>query len=226
MTIEDRGYATPCWISNRAKNGGGYTKIGIDGRTEMTHRAAYTAFVGPIPAGLVIDHLCRERTCCNPEHLEAVTHRENLVRGETLTSREVAQTACKHGHPFTPENTYQRPDRPGRLCRTCRSEANTRHEKVRTAKRTPRIGDSRRALADAEARVKPTPIEPTPLAEDPDLIALAVTVGLASDLIQSRASAAGWDALTAALVEEHTPGQLANMLTGAAALLARAGGAA
>ena len=71
---------------------------------------------------------------------------------------------------------------------------------------------------------KHAPVEPTPLAEDPDLIALAVTVGLAADLIQTRASAAGWDALTAALVEEHTPQQLANMLTGAAALLARAGG--
>lgn len=71
---------------------------------------------------------------------------------------------------------------------------------------------------------KHAPVEPAPLAEDHDLIALAVTVGLASDLIRGGASGAGWDALTAALVEEHTPEQLANMLTGAAALLARAGG--
>lgn len=127
MEIQDRGYRTPCWISNRAEHTNGYTKIGISNRTMLTHRVAYEAWHGAIPDGLVIDHLCRNRKCCNPDHLEPVTHRENLVRGETLTAREVAQTACRRGHEFTSDNTYYRPDRPNsRGCRTCRAGSGRR----------------------------------------------------------------------------------------------------
>ncbi|MDR7113893.1 hypothetical protein J2X03_003795 [Microbacterium trichothecenolyticum] len=86
--------------------------------------------------------------------------------------------------------------------------------------RTPRIGDSRRTLADAEARETPA------LAGDPDLHALVLTIGLVSQLTTGHAPTADWDALTAALVAEHTPVQLARMLTGAAALIARTGATA
>jgi hypothetical protein len=123
----DCGYATPCWISNRAKQGNGYTKMGLCGDTLLTHRVAYEAFVGSIPDGMQIDHLCRQRACCNPEHLEPVTCRENLLRGDTLTAAEAAATHCKRRHPFDETNTYWRADRPGvRGCKACRNSWRTR----------------------------------------------------------------------------------------------------
>lgn len=120
ITVEDRGFRTPCWISNRAAQPNGYTKIGINNRTWLTHRAAYVAWRGEVPAGLVLDHLCRERACCNPEHLEPVTIHENLLRGEPAT-----RTHCSNGHPLSGDNLYLRPDKHGwRNCRICRREAN------------------------------------------------------------------------------------------------------
>lgn len=119
MKVVNRGFDTPCWVSNRAMQPNGYTKIGHNGRTFLTHRIAYEAFVGPIDEGLVIDHLCRVRACVNPDHLEAVTTRENLVRGETVTALEVAQTHCHRGHLLDGLNLYMRPDRLGRVCRAC-----------------------------------------------------------------------------------------------------------
>lgn len=133
VEILDLGHCTPCWISNRAAQPNGYTKIGVLGRTWLTHRFAYEAFVGPIPDGMQLDHLCRQRACVNPEHLEPVTCRENLLRGETVTAREAQQTHCHLGHEFTPENTYVRADRPtSRGCRVCRS-ASARRSKARLA---------------------------------------------------------------------------------------------
>lgn len=84
----------------------------------MAHRRSYQLFVGPIPQGLVIDHLCRNRWCVNPAHLEPVTHRVNLLRGDTQTRRHAEQTHCVHGHPFDAANTYRW--RGSRVCRTCR----------------------------------------------------------------------------------------------------------
>jgi hypothetical protein len=117
VDIRDEGYKTPCWISNRAAQPNGYTKIGINGVTWLTHRAAYTAFVGPIPDGLELDHLCRNVACCNPGHLEPVTSSVNVER------RAILVTHCKRGHPLSGANLYLRPDRKGRMCRICRSAA-------------------------------------------------------------------------------------------------------
>jgi hypothetical protein len=95
----------------------GYGSIGISfgGKKQKlsTHRLAYEAERGPIPAGLVLDHLCRNPACCNPDHLEPVTQKENMRRG-SFGSR----THCKHGHEYTPENTYLLAR--GRQCRECR----------------------------------------------------------------------------------------------------------
>ena len=118
ISVEDRGHKTACWISDRACQPNGYTKIGIDNRTYLTHRVAYETFIGPIPDALVLDHLCRQRACCNPEHLEPVTTRENLLRGDTLPAAETAMTHCQANHEFTPGNTRVT-SRGKRACRAC-----------------------------------------------------------------------------------------------------------
>lgn len=84
------------------------------------HRWAYTQSKGEIPKGMQLDHLCRNRSCVNPDHLEPVTVRENLLRGNTVTARNRAVTHCPAGHEYTPENTYVAPGSPGnRHCKTC-----------------------------------------------------------------------------------------------------------
>lgn len=118
MKVESRGYRTPCWISDRAQQPNGYTKIGVQGKTKLVHRVAFEAEHGPIPDGLVIDHLCRQRACCNPEHLEPVTNRVNLLRGDTLTAREASMTSCVAGHQFNKANT-RFTAKGKRACRSC-----------------------------------------------------------------------------------------------------------
>jgi len=87
----------------------------------LAHRYSYTTLVGPVPDGLDLDHLCRNRRCVRPDHLEPVTHRENLLRSPlTWAARRSAQTHCVHGHEFTPENTF-RQHHGTRGCRTCRN---------------------------------------------------------------------------------------------------------
>lgn len=85
----------------------------------LAHRYAYEHTHGPIPEGLVIDHLCRNRKCCNPSHLEAVTNEENLRRGAGYALRNGFRDACINGHPYTSENTYIDPTRGGVRCRAC-----------------------------------------------------------------------------------------------------------
>lgn len=112
ITVDGNG----CWIWQRSILKAGYGCIRVDGKTRTTHSVAYEMHRGPVPVGLELDHLCRVRACCNPDHLEPVTHKVNVQRGE---SRDVkaAITHCPHGHEYTPLNTYVHDGR--RFCRTC-----------------------------------------------------------------------------------------------------------
>lgn len=114
--------ADGCWLWTGGKiwNGYGSTYKGYksDGTLQhvLAHRFAYELFRGPIPAGLTLDHLCRVRACVNPEHLEPVTNRENLMRS-ALTIVQV-KTHCLRGHPLEGENLGFRP-KGARYCREC-----------------------------------------------------------------------------------------------------------
>lgn len=109
------------WAVAKTKNGYATTTLGSRGKKEYLHRISYREFIGSIPDGKEIDHLCRNRSCFSPAHLEAVTRSVNTLRGDgpkLLGSINASKTHCKHGHLFDDRNTRLRPSG-GRDCRAC-----------------------------------------------------------------------------------------------------------
>lgn len=108
-----------CWEWIGAKNETGYGKFNLLGKAVRAHRFGYQAFVGPIPDGLVLDHVCRNPGCVNPIHLRAVTQRENTLSGHGIMAGFAKQSHCKRGHLFDERNTRSAKHGNGRYCRTC-----------------------------------------------------------------------------------------------------------
>jgi HNH endonuclease len=125
-----------CWLWTGRVNNGGYPVVFWRGNSRPAHRAFYEDIVGPIPVGLVLDHLCRDPLCVNPLHLEPVTQRENTLRGLSRHNHRHKATVCKHGHEYTAENTVL-DARGHKGCRECgRTRSRERYRRKRAAGET------------------------------------------------------------------------------------------
>jgi hypothetical protein len=128
LSFEDRFWSKVekqfcgCWLWQMPLTDRGYAQFQANKKKSMrAHRVAYEMMKGPIPADLELDHLCRVRHCVNPDHLEPVTHRENVMRAKDgFPARQAAKTHCKRGHPLSGDNLLPNKLKKGsRACKTC-----------------------------------------------------------------------------------------------------------
>lgn len=120
-----------CWLWVGALNGGGYGNTQVRGASTRAHRLAWELAKGAIPPGLELDHKCRVRCCVNPDHLEPVPHRENILRGKTVPARNFAKSECPAGHKYDGRNAAIN----GRGHRRCRECNRLQQAKMRRAAR-------------------------------------------------------------------------------------------
>ena len=112
------GKANECWTWTGYLNLDGYGRYNFGGKRVLVHRLAYELEIGTIPDGLCIDHLCRNRACCNPKHMEPVDNITNILRGDGWTAKNARKTHCPEGHAYSGKNLWT--DKDGRRhCRIC-----------------------------------------------------------------------------------------------------------
>lgn len=136
---------TGCWEWQAGLDGKGYSAFCVRKRMKIGHRISYNIYVGEIPKGLVIDHLCKNIKCVNPAHMEPVTQKDNILRGEAPSSLQAQQTHCLEGHPLFGENLFITKDGK-RVCRQCRKnyyykdlEATRKYQREYARKRRQRL---------------------------------------------------------------------------------------
>ena len=113
------------WPLSRFRNGYGQATPDPGRTTHLAHRREWERAYGPVPAGMTLDHLCRNKACINVDHLEVVTMRENVLRSNNVCAQNARMSACSEGHPFDETNTYRYSGR--RHCRVCRRGASRRY---------------------------------------------------------------------------------------------------
>ncbi len=120
---------TGCWQWTAARGRDGYGRFRLGHRMVLAHRFAFEAIRGPIPDGLELDHLCRDRGCVNPEHLEPVTGKVNTLRGVAFSAENARKTHCARGHELGGENV--RPGGSSRRCLTCDRDKSREYQQRR-----------------------------------------------------------------------------------------------
>ena len=134
VLLPEDPYSDECWLWVGSRNRQNYGQFNYGGRVVGAHRIAYELLRGGIPEGLEIDHLCRNPQCVNPDHLEPVTDRENIMRGMLpilAKHQQVVKTHCPHGHPYSAENTYY-DNKGSRVCRACKYILNKKLREQKT----------------------------------------------------------------------------------------------
>jgi hypothetical protein len=106
-----------CWVWRGVKTTHGYGAFGLNYKIYRAHKISYELINGKIMCGLVLDHLCRNKLCVNPDHLEPVTVRENTMRGVGVTAKNAKKKYCKNNHPLFGDNSYVSSG--ARRCRKC-----------------------------------------------------------------------------------------------------------
>lgn len=126
-----------CWVWARGTTKHGYSTLYVDGADHYGHRLSYELFVSDIPKGHELDHLCRNRACINPEHLESVLPETNRGRGEWYIEVNRRKTTCPYGHPYSGNNLILNTNHrggPHRVCRECYSARQKRLYQQRKAR--------------------------------------------------------------------------------------------